>query len=71
MWLGQLCLNAVEQGQKVLIASFEMNPKQTLGRMMKQAGGSSEPPKDYRQKLMEWMGANLWLYVDNITPKPR
>jgi twinkle protein len=70
MWLGQLCLNAVEQGQKVLVASFEMTPKQTLGRMMKQAGGSSEPPKEYRQKLMEWMGPNLWLYVDNITPKP-
>lgn len=70
MWLNQVALNAVEQGQKVLIASMEMTPKATLGRMLRQAGGSPNPPKPYRSKLIEWMAPNLWLFVDNLTPKP-
>lgn len=70
MWLNQVALNAVEQGQKVLIASMEMTPKATLGRMLRQAGGSANPPKPYRSKLIEWMAPNLWLFVDNLTPKP-
>ena len=40
MWLNQLSLNAVEQDQKVLIASMEMTPKATMGRMVRQAAGS-------------------------------
>ena len=70
MWLNQLCLNAVEQEQKVLIASMEMTPKATMGRMLRQAGGSANPPKPYRDKLLEWMAPNLWLFVDKLTPKP-
>ena len=70
MWLNQLCLNAVDQNQKVLIASMEMTPKATMGRMMRQAAGSANPPKPYRDKLLEWMSPNLWLYVDKLTPKP-
>jgi len=70
MWLNQLCLNAVDQEQKVLIASMEMTPKATMGRMMRQAAGSANPPKPYRDKLLEWMSPNLWLYVDKLTPKP-
>ena len=71
LWLGQLCLNAVEQGQKVLIASMEMPPRATLGRMMKQAGGVVSPPKPYRKALLDWLAPNLWLFVDKLTPKPK
>lgn len=70
MWLNQLSLNAVEQDQKVLIASMEMTPKATMGRMVRQAAGSEQPPKPYRKKLLEWMCPNLWLFVDKLTPKP-
>lgn len=70
MWLNQLSLNAVEQDQKVLIASMEMTPKATMGRMMRQAAGSESPPQPYRAKLLEWMCPNLWLFVDKLTPKP-
>jgi twinkle protein len=70
MWLNQLALNAVQQDQKVLIASMEMTPKTTMGRMLRQAGGSAHPPQPYRKKLLEWMSPNLWLFVDKLTPKP-
>jgi twinkle protein len=70
MWLNQLSLNAVEQDQKVLIASMEMTPKATMGRMVRQAAGSEQPPQPYRKKLLEWMCPNLWLFVDKLTPKP-
>lgn len=70
MWLNQLSLNAVEQDQKVLIASMEMTPKATMGRMLRQAAGSEQPPQPYRKKLLEWMCPNLWLFVDKLTPKP-
>ena len=71
LWLGQLALNAIEQGQKVLIASMEMPPRATLGRMMKQAGGVSAPPKPYRKALLDWLAPSLWLFVDKLTPKPK
>jgi len=71
MWLGQLALNAVEQDQKVLIASMEMPPRSTLGRMLKQAGGLSTPAKPYRKALLDWLTPNLWLFVDKLTPKPK
>lgn len=71
LFLGQMCLNAIQQDQKVLIASMEMPPKSTLGRMMRQAAGSGTPPKPYRQKILEWLAPNLWLFVDKLTPKPK
>jgi len=70
MWLNQLALNAVQQDEKVLIASMEMTPKSTMGRMVRQAAGSATPPQPYRKKLLEWMCPNLWLFVDKLTPKP-
>ena len=70
MWLGQLVLNLIKQGGKALIASMEMAPKQTIGRMMQQASGGSKPPKPYRDALLNWMSDSLWLYVDQLTPKP-
>lgn len=68
MWLGQLCLNAIAQSQKVLICSPEMTPERLLHRMLRQAGGSEHPPEEYRDKLMGWLEGDLWLYEDKITP---
>jgi twinkle protein len=71
MWLGQLCLNAIEQGNKVLICSPEMTPERLLHRMLRQAGGSEHPPEAYRDKLLGWLEGNLWLYEDRITPSAK
>ena len=71
MWLSQVCLNAIHQGQKVLVGSFEMIPSQTAGRMMKQAAGVFNPTPEYRDALLDWLLPNFWLYVDTLTPKPK
>ena len=70
MWLNQLSLNAIRQGKKVLIASMEMTPRYTLGRMMRQATAQRLPVKEHRGKTLDWLSPNLWLFVDTLTPKP-
>tara|TARA_A100001201_G_scaffold37471_1_gene39355 strand:+ start:13052 stop:14896 length:1845 start_codon:yes stop_codon:yes gene_type:complete len=70
MWLNQLMINAMTQDNKVCIASMEMRPKQTLGRMVQQVTGDKHPTEQHQEKAMSWLEPNLWLFVDNITPKP-
>ena len=70
MLLNQLCLNAINQDRKILIASMEMTPRYTLGRMLKQATGVAAPSKEWRSNCLDWLSPNLWLFVDDLTPKP-
>ena len=70
MWLNQLALNAIKQNKKVLIASMEMTPRYTLGRMMRQVTAQTLPDKELRGKSLDWLSPHLWLYVDTLTPKP-
>ena len=70
MWLNMLMLNLVQQGAKTCIASMEMTPKHTLGRLMKQITAEARPDKEYRKKSLDWVAPNLWLFVDKLTPKP-
>ena len=68
MWLNQVTLNAVQQGKKVLIASMEMSPKQTLGRMCRQHTAQYRPADDVVAKSLDILSPNLWLYVDTLLP---
>jgi twinkle protein len=70
MWLNMLGLNMISQGAKVCIASMEMSPKRTMGRMMKQMTGEARPDEGFRKKALDWVAPNLWLFVDKLTPKP-
>lgn len=70
MWLNQLALNAIKQNKKVLIASMEMTPRYTMGRMMRQVTAQTLPDKELRGRSLDWLSPNLWLYVDSLTPKP-
>ena len=70
MWLNQLALNAIKQNKKVLIASMEMTPRYTLGRMMRQVTAQTLPEKDLRGRSLDWLSQSLWLFVDSLTPKP-
>lgn len=47
---------------KSLIASFEMTPKSTLGRMIRQAGGNAEPTQKYIKDFLVKCDGQLWLY---------
>lgn len=69
---GQIALGLIKQKQKICIQSFEMKPKRTLYRMLRQfAGENIEFPKfmskeKYLGKLMDrfhqFAGNRLWLY---------
>lgn len=62
MFLSQVALSLAAQGQKVLIASFEMPVDKQLKRMWRQAARSSEPSLVYCTRLTEWMRGRLWFY---------
>jgi twinkle protein len=60
--LGQVVLGLVEQGQKCLIASFEMRPEITLARMVRQAAGQKKPASTATQAFTNWKKDQLYLY---------
>jgi twinkle protein len=72
MVTGQIAMGLIKQNQKVMIASFEMKPKRTLFRMLRQfAGENIDFPRymDKHRYLSNLIGrmrtfahANLWLY---------
>ena len=72
MITGQIALSLIKQKQKICIASFEMKPKRTLYRMMRQfAGEDISKPRisdraTYIGKIAERFNAfsdeKLWLY---------
>ncbi len=69
---GQIALGLIKQKQKICIQSFEMKPKRTLYRMLRQfAGENIEFPKfmskeKYLGRLLDrfhqYAGDRLWLY---------
>jgi len=69
---GQIALSLIKQNQKICIQSFEMKPKRTLYRMLRQfAGENIEFPKfmskeKYMGRLLDrfhqFAGDRLWLY---------
>jgi len=72
MITGQIALNLIKQKQKVMIASFEMKPKRTLTRMLRQfAGENIYLPRyvntqkymgDLIDRLQMFCYDHLWLY---------
>jgi twinkle protein len=68
---GRIALGLMQQKQKVCIASFEMKPKRTLGRMLRQFAGYNldGPGIDHLEKVTRsivdfgiWSDGYLWLY---------
>lgn len=72
MVTGQIALGLVKQGYKVIIASFEMKPKRTLARMLRQfSGQNTELPRfgdkesfivNLVNRMKLFAGDKLWLY---------
>jgi len=59
-WLNYIMLHLLQQ-QKTMIASFEMLPKQTLGRMCKQTG-EAVPNDDYVEDFLNKLQKRLYMY---------
>lgn len=50
------------QDTRVCIASMEMKPEQTLRRMVRQASGSNQPSRMFRDHFLAWTDGKLWIY---------
>ena len=59
-WLNQVMLHLMKQ-EKTMIASFEMLPKATLGRMCQQTG-EAKPNYEYIKDFLSQLEHNLYLY---------
>lgn len=68
--LGQVCLEFVDNGAKVMMASLEMPPVTTLARMTRQAIGKNFPSESSIQQFMDWKLDQFYLYnhVGNLQP---
>lgn len=81
---GMAALSMCTQGERVCIASFEMKPVKTLGRMLRQWSGQSPPAphevsdpdvyatfKDLYEQFGAWTDKHLWLYDQQGTVKTK
>lgn len=62
MLTGQVALDLCQQGKRVCMASMEMKPVKTLGRMAQQTAGESKPSPDFIRALQSWTDGKLWVY---------
>lgn len=62
MFLGQVALDLCVQKQRVLMASFEMLPAQTLARMARQALAVERPARASVDHFAKWTDGRLWVF---------
>jgi twinkle protein len=62
MFLSQVELDLCYQGERVLVASFEMKPMRQMHRMSRQASGSRLPDREWLEVFHQWTDGRLWLY---------
>jgi twinkle protein len=70
MFVGQMVLDLCQQKQRTLVASMEMLPRKTLGRMARQAAGTRWPDLRWLAAFGQWSDNKLWLFdhMGRITP---
>lgn len=70
MFTSQVSLDLLAQGQRVMLASFEMEPVKTLARMCRQAWGTKTPTAAQIQVFANWTNGKLWIFdhIGRIQP---
>jgi twinkle protein len=70
MFAGQVSLDLIDSGHRVLVASMEMQPERTLARMARQAAAQRYPAPAWVEHFMRWTDDRLWLFdhMGRITP---
>ena len=78
----QVALSLVGQDEKVCIASFEMKPVTTVGRLVRMFAGLNPFSPEFQEEdglgaldtlydeFSEWSLGNMWLYDQSGTAKP-
>lgn len=69
MVTGFVATDLMGQGHKVVIASLEMAPASTLGRMLHQASGTHVHLTDGADRYLDWCEDKLWVYDRRGTVK--
>ncbi len=62
MFLGQAVLDFCADGNRTLMASFEMLPRMTLARMARQAFACERPTRQALAEFSAWTDERLWLF---------
>ena len=65
--LGQAILSLCAQHERACIASFEMRPRKTLGRMARQFCDCEQPSPREVNEFVRWADGRLWLYDQTST----
>jgi len=60
--LNQIVLAAMHQGDRVCVASFEMHPRKTLSRLIRQAHGKGELERAEIEAALSWLDGKLWIF---------
>lgn len=60
--LSHVFVGLIDQGSRLCIASFEMKARQTLRRMVKQAGNVDRPTEAYIREIMAWIDNSTWVF---------
>ena len=68
--LGQVMASAIAQGERCCIASFEMRPRKTLERMVRQWSDEARPAPASVRDFVKWADRKLWLYDQTSTVQP-
>jgi len=70
MFSGQVALDLCVQNERVLVASFEMQPERTLARMCKQAHGAEKISRPVIDRFATWTNGRLWMFdhIGRIDP---
>lgn len=69
MVLGQVAFDLTLKGEKCLIASFEMEPHETLLRIAQQAICTPSPSDEMKDKFLDYLDGKLYIYdkLDVVT----
>lgn len=62
MVVGQVAISLCAQGERVLLASFEMKPTQSLERMTRQAAGCNPSQQFMHEFVGSWLRGRMWFY---------
>lgn len=68
---GMMTVSLCAQGINSLVASFEMKPFRTLGRMLVQASHGPQPSDAFARQFFDAMSRNLWLWDQQGAVNPQ
>lgn len=62
LFLSQVMLGLMQQGERAMVFSGEMTPERQLKRMVKQAAGLDRPTMQYIDAIGAWIHDRMWFF---------